>query len=288
MTNKILSVLGEKKQSIPLILDSPHSGIIYPDDFDHITTLEKLRQAEDSYVHELYMDSIKQGAVLIHANFPRSYIDPNRSERDFSYEFIEDGEKYFNEFKFEPTIKTKLGIGLIWTKVPPDGEKMYNRKLLPDEVRSRINKFHRPYHKKLSSIMDSTFLKYGCFYHINCHSMQNNASAMSTQSKGTLRPDFVIGDKDGKSCGKSFTNFVVDFLRELNYSVEINDPYKGMELVSAYSNPKIKKNSLQIEVNRKIYMNEFTRVKTDQFQKLKSDLNQLICMIKSQLEKGFL
>ncbi len=288
MTNKILSVLGEKNQLIPLILDSPHSGTFYPDDFNYVTTLEKIRQAEDTFVNELYMDSIKTGAVLICANFPRSYIDPNRSEVDFDYNFVENGEALHNVFNFKPTVKTKLGIGLIWTKVPPDGEQMYNRKLLAEEVKYRVINYHRPYHEKLTSVMKKTYKKFGRFYHINCHSMQNNASAMSTQKKGTLRPDFVIGDKDGTSCNKKFTDLVVGFLRTLNYSVDINDPYKGMELISAYSNPKINKNSIQIEVNRKLYMNEKTREKTSQFKRLKNDLYKLICELKLQINKGYL
>ena len=50
----ILNVDGEEGQSIPLIVDSPHSGVIYPSDFNHQAEFSKLRQAEDSYVDELY------------------------------------------------------------------------------------------------------------------------------------------------------------------------------------------------------------------------------------------
>ena len=35
MLNKILTIDGEEGQSIPLILDSPHSGQLYPTDFNH-------------------------------------------------------------------------------------------------------------------------------------------------------------------------------------------------------------------------------------------------------------
>ena len=82
--NDILTILGEENQTIPLIFDSPHSGNIYPVDFKHNTTFEKLRQAEDSYVDELYNEASEIGAILLKANFPRSYIDPNRAETDFS------------------------------------------------------------------------------------------------------------------------------------------------------------------------------------------------------------
>ena len=54
MLDTILNVDGEEGQSIPLIVDSPHSGVIYPSDFNHQAEFSKLRQAEDSYVDELY------------------------------------------------------------------------------------------------------------------------------------------------------------------------------------------------------------------------------------------
>ena len=59
----------------------------------HNTTFEKLRQAEDSYVDELYNEASEIGAILLKANFPRSYIDPNRAETDFSLSEISDFSK---------------------------------------------------------------------------------------------------------------------------------------------------------------------------------------------------
>ena len=67
---------------IPLVLDSPHSGTHYPEDFQPAVSRELLRQAEDSFVDELYASGPSLGATLIAARFPRSYIDPNRSLLD--------------------------------------------------------------------------------------------------------------------------------------------------------------------------------------------------------------
>ena len=64
---------------IPLVLDSPHSGEHYPDDFDHAPPRELVRQAEDTHVARLYGSAPGLGATLIEANFPRAYIDANRS-----------------------------------------------------------------------------------------------------------------------------------------------------------------------------------------------------------------
>ena len=281
MPNKILTIDGEEGQSIPLILDSPHSGQLYPTDFNHQANFSKLRQAEDTYVDELFDSASNIGAVILKAEFPRSYIDPNRAETDFFFKDIINPNNTVGEIDFKPSIKSELGIGLIWLKIPPEGEKMYKNKITLDELMNRIKKYHRPYHEALRKIMNKTYQKYGKFYHINCHSMQDNATAMSTQIQGTIRPDFVIGDKDGSSCDNGFTKEVVECLRGLKYEVAINDPYKGAELISAYSNPNLKKHSLQIEINRKLYMNEETRVKHDGFNTLKHNLSNLLNSLKT-------
>ena len=288
MSKKILNVEGDEGQSIPLIIDSPHSGTEYPLDFNHQADFAQLRQAEDSYVDELYKHVSSIGGVFLDAKFPRSYIDPNRSENDFILEDLHEKNNSACEIRFKPTIKSQLGIGLVWLKIPPNGEPMYKDKITLKQLMHRVNKYHRPYHKILKNMLDNTYKKFGKFYHVDAHSMQNQATAMSDQSQGTKRPDFVIGDREGTSCKRRFTDLIVDFLKSLNYSVDVNYPYKGMELIRAYSDPLQNKNSVQIEVNRKLYMNEETREKIDNFKILKQDLKKLINEIKKQYDEGYL
>ena len=288
MSKKILNVEGDEGQSIPLIIDSPHSGTEYPLDFNHQADFAQLRQAEDSYVDELYKHVSSIGGVFLDAKFPRSYIDPNRSENDFILEDLHEKNNSACEIKFKPTIKSQLGIGLVWLKIPPNGEPMYKDKITLKQLMHRVNTYHRPYHKILKNILDNTYKKFGNFYHVNAHSMQNQATAMSDQLQGTKRPDFVIGDREGTSCKRRFTDLIVDFLKSLNYSVDVNYPYKGMELIRAYSDPLQNKNSVQIEVNRKLYMNEETREKIDNFKILKQNLKKLINEIKKQYDEGYL
>ena len=53
--------------SVPLVLDSPHSGALYPKDFAYCCPLPVLRRAEDSYVDELFDAAPAHGATLIGA-----------------------------------------------------------------------------------------------------------------------------------------------------------------------------------------------------------------------------
>ncbi len=98
---------------------------------------------------------------------------------------------------------------------------------------------------------------------------------MSTQDKGTPRPDFVLGDRDGTACAPAFTAAVESFLTGRGYSVAINDPYKGMELVRANGAPAEGRHSLQIEVNRKLYMDERTREPNAGYDALKATFSDL-------------
>jgi N-formylglutamate deformylase len=57
--------------------------------------------------------------------------------------------------------------------------------------------------------------------------------------------------------------------------VAINDPYKGVELVRRHGRPTERRHSLQIEVNRKLYMDEGTLERTPGFPALQADLARL-------------
>jgi N-formylglutamate deformylase len=259
---------------VPLVLDSPHSGTEYPDDFRARVTREQLRQAEDSFVDELYASGPVSGATLIAARFPRSYIDPNRSFLDIDASLMDapwPGPAI-------PSRKTQLGIGLIW-RLLDTGEPIYARKLTVDEVKQRIVSYHQPYQRAVKDALDEAFDHFGAVWHINCHSMSALSDALSEEGPGKTRADFVLGDRDGTTCEPGFTAFVAETLKGMGYSVKVNDPYKGVELVRAFSDPKAGRHSLQIEVNRKLYMNERTRLKTPGFAALQRDITALVSRV---------
>jgi N-formylglutamate amidohydrolase len=126
---------------------------------------------------------------------------------------------------------------------------------------------------------------YGAVWHVNCHSMPATSSVISEEGPGVPRADFVLGDRDGTTCDAEFTVFVASTLRGMGYEVRINDPYKGVELVRAYSDPSQHKHSLQVEVNRKLYMDENSREPNANFKKLQGDFTTLIAAISDYARK---
>jgi N-formylglutamate deformylase len=102
------------------------------------------------------------------------------------------------------------------------------------------------------------------------------SSAISAEGPGVPRADFVLGDRDGTTCAPEFTAFVKQVLSGFGYDVRVNEPYKGVELVRKHGRPAERRHSLQIEVNRKLYMNEETFEKTPGFARVQAELGQLI------------
>jgi N-formylglutamate amidohydrolase len=263
---------GPTEPRTPLVLDSPHSGFDFPDDFGAAVSEFELRDGEDCFVDELWLPATERGVGLIAARAPRTYIDCNRHAGDIDLALVEGG-RWPGEHV--PSGKARLGKALIWRTLD-DGRDIYARKLGVDEVRQRIERYHRPYHRALHERIEATHTRFGASWHIDCHSMNAVSGAQGEGGAGIARADIVLGDRDGTTCDAAFTEFVRAHLATLGYDVRINDPYKGVELVRAYSNPAARRMSLQLEVNKRLYMDQATREKTARFATLRNDLSSLV------------
>jgi N-formylglutamate deformylase len=261
--------------STPLVLDSPHSGVDYPDDFGHACDMQLLRTAEDTHVEKLYDFAPQLGVAWIEALFPRSYLDANRNTTEID-ESLLDGP-WPDPVETDPVVlaKVRLGKGLIW-RLTDDGLPIYKRRLSVAEVHARIDRCWKPYHDAVRVAIDAAHARHGYSIHLNCHSMPAVASSHATGNPGMVHADFVLGDREGTSADPRLTRLVGEHLQGLGYSVSYNDPYKGVELVRRYGDPARHRHSLQIEVNRKLYMDEQTLETNDGFQSLKRDLRTLV------------
>jgi len=255
---------------IALVLDSPHSGESYPDDFDHRPPRVVVRRAEDTHVARLWSAAPRHGATLVEALFPRAYIDPNRNLADIDPALV-DGDW---PGPITPSRKTEQGIGLVW-RVARDGQPMYSRKLSAAEVQRRIDRCWRPYHDALASALDTRHAQFGAVWHVDCHSMPAIGDA-NADDPGRERADFVLGDRDGTTCEPAFTQLVASTVRALGYSVAVNDPYKGVEIVRLHGRPGERRHSLQIEIKRTLYMDEWTLEPNAGYATLAANLEHLI------------
>lgn len=265
----------------PLVLDSPHSGTVYPDDFRAALPLHVLRQAEDTHVEKIYDFASDIGAAWVEAHFPRIYLDANRDISEIDVQLFESdwpGEVTADEVTLQ---KVRLGKGLIW-RFTDKGEPIYERQLSVEEGQNRIAACWMPYHAAVAEAIDAAHARHGYSIHINCHSMPSVAASHATLHPGLEHADFVIGDRDGSTASPRLSALICDFLRARGYDVAYNHPYKGVELVRRNGQPDAHRHSIQIEVNRKIYMNEETLdIIPDGMQRLRADLRDLMVKLAS-------
>lgn len=252
----------------PVVFDSPHSGYAYPTDFNHAVPRDLLRRAEDAFVDDLYEAAPERGAGFLKALFPRAYIDPNRHEDEIDCAMLT--EPWPRPVR--ATEKAEMGLGLV-RRLIKGRVDIYDRPLRVAEIMARIEGYHRPYFAELEAMLDDRVARFGAVWHVNCHSMRTTGRQ---QGRSIPRDDFVLGDREGESCDPAFTEFVAMRLRDMGYSVEINHPFKGAELVQRFGRPWQGRHSLQIEVNRGLYMDEDRIEKHDGFPGLKADIERLM------------
>ena len=127
---------------------------------------------------------------------------------------------------------------------------------------------------------------HGYSIHINCHSMPAIASRSATDFPGEAHADFVVGDRDATTANPALSEMICAHLKSMGYSVAYNHPYKGVELVRRYANPAAQRHSIQLEINRKLYMDENTLAMTPGFASLKIHLQSLVeLLLKADLRK---
>ena len=261
--------LTRPSPDIPILVNSPHSGTRVPPSFKSSLSRAKLTETEDSYVDELWLKGCKEaGTGLMAATFPRWFVDLNRREDDIDPSLLlPDSSSTEDGLVINPGSKTKLGLGLIRRLAGP-GIPIYDQLLSKEEVMHRIKNYFRPYHLALTHELELLHKMHGRYVLIDAHSMKSMGNS-TTPDGARARPDVVVGDLRGKSCDAWLTESLVKSLRSQGLSVQVNDPYAGAHIMREYGRPIEQRHSIQIELSRRLYMNEESRViKKADFEKL--------------------
>ena len=267
-------ILAPVRQSLPLVVASPHSGRIYPEDLLAASRLDPLalRKSEDCFIQDIFADAPNLGAPLIHALFPRAYVDPNREPYELDPMMFEDE---LPDYVNRTSPRVAVGLGTI-ARVVADGEDIYRRKLRFAEAERRIDRFYRPYHAALEQLIAGTVERFGGCLLLDAHSMP------SISARGEMprrRVDIVLGDRVGTSCHARVTRAAEALLQGQGYNVARNVPYAGGFTTRHYGRPGRGRHCLQIEINRSLYVDERSLVPKPYLAKLISDMAELVARL---------
>lgn len=266
----LFEVVAPATQTLPLVFNSPHSGRLYPAAFLASSRLDPraIRRSEDSYVDELFDPAPAIGAPLLCAHFPRAWLDVNREPYELDPKMFDGNLPTYANVR---SVRVAGGLGTI-ARIVSETEEIYARPLNVEEGLSRIELAYKPYHRTLRTLLSHTRSTFGVAVLVDCHSMPSTVRGGS----GRLRPDIVLGDRYGTSCAGEVVDTAAECLGRLGYSVSRNKPYAGGFITEHYGHPGRGVHSLQIEVNRCLYMNEESLERTPGFERLRSDLRRLI------------
>ena len=259
---------GELK--VPLVFNSPHSGRIYPKAFLAASRLDPhtLRRSEDAFVEELFAFVTDLGAPLLHAHFPRAYLDVNREPYELDPVLFRDGLPHYANTQ---SVRVVGGLGTI-ARIVSESDEIYREPLAVKAALERINRLYTPYHDTLAALLLETQREFGLAVLIDCHSMPSSPVAEG----GAGRPDFVLGDRFGTSCSGELTRLAADQIATLGYAVTLNKPYAGGYITEHYGRPHKAQHVLQIEINRSLYMDETSFEKSAGFDRLRADLETMV------------
>jgi N-formylglutamate amidohydrolase len=259
-------IMAPVEQILPFIINTPHSGRVYPDAFVAMARLDSqgLRRSEDSFVDLLFAGAPVLGAPLLKANFPRAYLDVNREPYELDPRMF-DGR--LPSFANTRSMRVAGGLGSI-PRIVGDGQEIYRERLTVADAMHRIDTIYRPYHRALRSLLQQTHRRFGEAILFDCHSMPSASLGTETMP----RPDVVLGDRYGTSCAAVLIDSVQIALEGLGYHVARNRPYAGGFITEHYGQPASSIHVLQIEINRALYMNEETLEPRPQFAAMADDM----------------
>lgn len=249
----------------PLVFASPHSGRLYPPEMLAVSRLDReaIRKSEDAYVDVLVESAAEFGVPLIAARYARAFVDVNREPYELDPAMFEDELPAFARAR---TARVAAGLGSI-ARVVAEGQEIYHGKLTFDDARRRIEQVHRPYHRALSALLDEARREHGVAILVDWHSMPSAAAGAPCAS-----PDFVLGDRFGVSCARTVTNHLERSLQALGYRVARNAPYAGGHTTEFYGRPGQNAHAIQVEINRRLYVDEERMAPNAGFERLKHDL----------------
>lgn len=245
---------------IPIILHIPHSSTTIPPEirdqfsvFDHELD-DEIRLMTDHYTDEIFVsDGSKDSAVI----FPisRICVDPER--------FTDDAQEAMS----------KKGMGVIYTH-SHDGSRI-RRDLSETERRKLLDEYYHPHHEHLETMVGEKLKADHTCLIIDCHSFPSKSLPYEF-NQSTDRPDICIGTDDFHT-PQWLTGKCVSLFEEYGLKTSINKPFSGSLVPRKYYRSNKNVWSVMIEVNRKLYLDESSVLKS-------KDINKIKMIIRNTLE----
>lgn len=242
-----------------IVLHIPHASINIPIKDGYVAPKDQLDleilKLTDWYTDDLFESDLDDKIIT---PFSRIFCDVER--------FADDDKE----------VMSKFGMGVLYEKFD-DGRDL---RVVSSETRKTIlDNYYWKHHNKLTELVSKHLeLNNKCLI-IDCHSFPSTPLKRAL-SQELNRPDFNIGTDKFHTPPKLIEASKVYF-QELGYTLGIDWPYSGTITPNKYYNVDSRVNSIMLEVNRKLYLNEPTNLKSSSYANIKEVVYGFTQFIKS-------
>lgn len=244
-----------------LILHIPHSSINIPLKDGYVVSHEIL-QSEILKLTDWYTDDLfnSEEDVMVIAPFSRIFCDPERFPDD------------------EQEIMAKFGMGVLYEKTD-NGDSM--RVVSPELRKQILEEYYWKHHYRLNSAVNKQLEQYNKAVIVDCHSYPEIPIERSL-IKSSFRPDFNIGT-DAYHTPKILIDASIDFFEQKGFSLGIDEPYTGSIVPLEHYQKNKSVQSIMLEINRRLYLEEGSNKKSDNYETTKTITQEFINVIKGCL-----
>ena len=244
-----------------LILHIPHSSTNIPLAEGYLVNPIELEneilKLTDWHTEDLFHSDADE---MIVADFSRIFCDPER--------FTDDSQE----------IMAQYGMGVLYEK-NDDGETI--RKVTPELKEKILDGYYWKHHKKLSEAVNNQLELFGKALIIDCHSYPG-IPLKRDLDKNPVRPDFNIGT-DAFHTPPKLVDISVSFFENEGYTLGVDWPYRGSIVPLEHYNKNRNVQTIMLEINRALYLNEPTNEKSIRYSEIKKITNRFIETIKNSL-----
>ena len=261
MTELAPPIIHPARGSLPVLLSVPHSGRDYPDWLVESAAGGRpaLASLEDPLVDRLVWRALKRGCGAVIARTPRAAVDCNRAEDDVDPSVV-DGAR-----RGRVTARARGGLGIVPSRTQQHGY-LWRRPISPAALADRLDQAHRPYHRAIEEQIGLLLDRFGCALLIDCHSMPPPPA-------GT--PPIVFGDCRGRTADAWLSRNAVEVARSCGFEAGLNDPFAGGHVIDRHACPPRNVHALQLEVDRRYYLDEGLREPGSGFDRVASFVDAL-------------
>ena len=228
LTNCIL-----KSKNIQILIHAPHVSLSVPKHFYKDLAISK------NLFHKYNLEMADIGLLEFVKDYKYKVVNPKYSRLYCDVERFADDEK---------EIMSKYGEGVVYTHLY-DGVLFHKH---GHKYKEKVMRYYYRYHNRLDRITKRLLRKTNKLIIIDLHSYSDKMASFFFKPPF---PDVCIGiEKDYYD--KEIVNSLINKIKQMGLSVEINYPYSGSLVPNYVFNNKIDKKvvSIMIEINKRIYL----------------------------------